>query len=329
MTTRFRAALAVFLWGTLSAPAHADVTVVKEVVIGPKSAVAAANIGSVNGSPNVRLETARVDIQVGEPTPAGPGIARAPIPLNVKAVFELHNQSDDELALTVGFPVSNSEFSAFEFEWFRVMADDEPRDVFRRRTAYPRKLVHDYVSGPSGPGAAAPPADTSRDSMSLAGGQRIGDDVFQNLMVWEERFSPRQKKRVEVQYEIEIPLQRNASIRRRVAGSHKGIWPQEANNVPASFLDRVPGGDFYFFDYYLTSGSSWAGPIGAEDVNVHLEPAWQGHELHTSAKGKFVMSGGAHAGPAAPLGYHYLLRDEEPVENLYFALRPRREAKSD
>ncbi len=86
-----------------------DLNVVKEVVIAPKGVNAAANIGSVNSSVNVRMNSAKVDIHVGKPG----GGTLAPLPLNVRATFELVNESSHELKLTVGFPISNSQYSSF------------------------------------------------------------------------------------------------------------------------------------------------------------------------------------------------------------------------
>lgn len=318
MTTRFRTALAVFLWCTLSAPAHADVTVVKEVVIGPKRAAAAANIGSVNSSPNVRMTSAVVDIFASAPKDG----TTSPLTLTVKALFDLENQADEGLKLTVGFPVSNSLYSSFDLTYFRVVTDGGVREVFRRKSSYPRQLVHEYISGEKGPGEAVPPADIASETTKMFGNQYMGRETFQNLMVWEESFAAKQKKKVEVSYEVQVPLQAKSIVRKKVEGNYKGIWPQEANNVPPGFLNRLPEGSYYFFDYYLTSGASWAGTIGAEDVRLHFGPDWQDHDLHTSTRGKLVMSGGVNAGPGAPTSYNYLLRDEEPVENIYFAIRP-------
>ncbi len=300
--------------------AYADISVVREVVIAPKGVNAAANIGSVNSSPNVKLISARVDINVGTPGSGAP----APLPLSVNATFELQNDSSDELSLTVGFPVSNSQYSSFKFEWFRVTSNGSIREVFRRKSSYPRQIVHEYVSGELGPSDAVPPSDIDRETMKLMGDQVMGRESFQNLMVWEEHFGPKEKKTVEVRYEIQIPLQENVVHKKKVEGSHKGIWPEEANNIPLWFLDRLPKGSFYFFDYYLTSGSSWAGPIGEEIVNVHFGSSWKGHEFHTSANEKFSKVSGKAKTSERDIGttYIYKIKNVEPAENLYFAVKP-------
>jgi hypothetical protein len=163
--------------------------------------------------------------------------------------------------------------------------------------------------------------------MNMLGEQIMGQETFQNLMVWEEIFSPGQTIKIEVSYEIQVPLQSRNIVREKVEGNYKGIWPQEANNIPIEFLDRLPEGSYYFFDYYLTSGASWAGTIGAEEVRLHFGPDWQDHDLRTSARGKFFMSGGINTGPGAPTSYYYMLRDEEPTENIYFAVKPRKTDK--
>jgi hypothetical protein len=312
-------AYAIGLWFlAVAGSSFADLNVVREVVITPKGVNAAANIGAVNRSPRVRLASAQVDINVGPPG----GGTLAPIDMIVKASFELENQSSKKLRLTVGFPVSNSSYSSYELEFFRVITDGSTREVFRRKTSYPRNLIHEYVSGVKGPVEAVPPADIDRETMKLTGEQFVGQETFQNLMVWEEKFAPHQKKRVEVQYELQIPLQENRIVGKKTEGNYKGIWPHEANNIPLAFLETLPKESFYFFDYYLKSGASWAGPIGREEITVRFGPEWQGHDFHTSATKGISMSGGVNAGPGAPTMYYFTLRNEEPAENLYFAVRP-------
>jgi len=295
----------------------ADLTVVREVVTAPRTVNAVANIGLVNGSARVAMTRARVDIRVGDPAPRGGTVSVA-----VYAVFDLENITGDQVEMTVGFPVSNSEFTSFELEWFRVETDGEQRDVFRRTGSYPRRIVHRYVSGPSGPRAAKPPQDAATAEGRLFGQQSIGSEHFQNLMVWSERFGPYRKRRVEVRYELGIPLQENSVVRTMAEGNYKGIWPQEANNVPLSFLGRIPDGAFYFFDYYLTTGASWSGPIGYEEVLLHLGPAWKGHRLYFSVSPGPRPLSGMGKDTEMQTTYRYTLKNSEPAENLYFALMP-------
>ena len=100
-------------------------------------------------------------------------------------------------------------------------------------------------------------------------------------------------------------------------GNYKGIWPQEANNLPLAFLETIPRNEkYYFFDYYLTSGASWKDTIGEEVIQLRLHDSWQGHELFSSYKYNLVRSGTV----PDELTYTYILRNEEPAENLYFAL---------
>lgn len=295
-----------------------DLNVVKEVVITPKGVNAAANIGSVNSSVNVRLDLAIVDIHVGKPG----GGALTPLPLNVKATFTLINESSHELKLTVGFPVSNSQYSSFKLAHFSVVTDGAVREVFRRKSSYPRQLIHEYVSGEKGPGKAAPPGDITHDSVKLFGEQFIGQETYQNLMVWEETFSPSQQKKVAVDYEIEIPFQENKTVRQKVKGNYKGVWPQEANNVPVQFLQKLASGQYYFFDYYLTSGASWAGPIYFEDVTLHFDYWWRDLEFYSTIKQGEIGWSNRILYPDLPIKAFYQLRNEEPTENIYFAIRP-------
>jgi len=295
-----------------------DLNVVKEVVIAPKGVNTAANIGSVNSSANVRLDTATVDIHVGKPG-GGP---LAPLPLNVKATFTLINESSHKLKLTVGFPISNSRYSSFKLVRFTVVTNGIVREVFRRISSYPKQLTHEYISGEKGPERATPPGDITHDSVKLFGKQFIGEEPFQNLMVWKETFSPSQQKKVAVDYEIDIPLQENKTIRQKAKGNYKGIWPQEANNVPIHFLQKLASGQYYFFDYYLTSGASWAGPIAFEDVTLHFDYWWRDLEFHSTIKQGDIGWSNRMLDPDLPIVATYQLRNEEPTENIYFAIRP-------
>lgn len=295
-----------------------DITVLKEVVIAPKGVHAAGNIGSVNTSVNVRLDRAKVDIHVDRPDTGG----SAPLPLLVRASFELVNESSEELSLTVGFPISNSRYSSFQLSHFGVVTDGAVREVFRRESAYPRQLTHEYVSGRKGSGNAAPPGDITRETMKLFGKQHMGRESFQNLMVWEESFAALQRKKVVVDYEIQLPLQENRTFRRKEKGNHKGVWPQEANNVPVSFLQKIPPGAYYFFDYYLTSGASWAGPIAFEDITLHFDQWWRNCDFYSTINPDEIVWSNQTLNSDFPVTALYKLRDEEPTENIYFAIRP-------
>jgi len=326
MVNRFYIVFLIFVYICfVPALCLSDLNVVKEVVITPKGVNAAANIGSVNSSVNVRLDSAIVDIHVG--TPGGGSLA--PLPLNVKATFTLINESPHELKLTIGFPVSNSQYSSFKLAHFSVVTDGAVREVFRRKSSYPRNLTHEYVSGEKGPRKAAPPIDeASQDAAKLFGRQFIGGETFQNLMVWEEIFSPSQQKKVAVNYEIDIPLQENKTVRQKVEGNYKGAWPQEANNVPVHFLQQLASGQYYFFDYYLTSGGSWAGPIASEDVTLHFDYWWRDLEFHSTIKKGEIGWSNQILYPDLPIVATYQLRNEEPTENIYFAIRPGKKNKS-
>lgn len=303
----------------------ADINVVKEVIITPKGVNVAANIGSVNSSENIRLHLAKVDIHVAKP---GDGTL-APLPLNVKAIFELINESSHDLKLTVGFPVSNSQYTSFELYHFSVVTDGAVREVFQRKGSYPGQLTHEYISGEKGPGKATPPAEIDQSTVNLSGKQSIGKETFQNLMVWEETFAPSQRKKIEVDYEIEIPLQENKVVRKRVEGNQKGVWPQEANSVPVQFLQRVGSGSYYFFDYYLTSGASWADSIAFEDITLHFDYWWRDLEFYSTVKSGRMSWSNRILYPGLPIVATYHLRDEEPIENIYFAIRPGKKNKQE
>ena len=301
-----------------ASPCAADLTVVHEVITGPKTVHGAANIGAVNSSPNVRLDKAVIDITVGKPFVHNKG---KPLPIIVRGTFLLVNQSDRELELTVGFPVSNSEYSAYTLKTFSVVTEMAPREVFRRKSGYPRRLNHEYISGIKGPDAAEPPNDVDKSTIHLFGRQRMGHDEFQNLMVWQETFSPYQEKSVKVEYELTLPLQEAEVLKKKVKGNHKSIWPQEANNVPLAFVENLPDGSYYFIDYYLTSGASWAGPIGVEEIVMNFDQWWYDVEFYTTIDSDELVWGARELKPSDPASMYYVIENIEPSENLYFAVR--------
>ncbi len=306
-----RILLPALLMVALAAPVAADLTVVAEKVIGPKAGRVMANPGPVNRSAAVRMVRARVDIVVGS-RPARPA---DPVEIHVAAIFTMTNLSTDALALTVGFPVSNSQYSAFALRAFTVETDGTPRAVFNRVSSYPRRRAHRQVSGPGTYNPRALPDVASTRVAPVFPRETIGSATHANLMVWEEDFTPHQTRTVSVRYAIAIPAQTSVWQRKQVKGNHKGIWPQEANNVPLDFLGLLPGGGsrYFFFDYYLTSGAAWAGTIGEEVVRLRLHPSWKGVPLYNNRGGRLVPADNG-------LTYVYGFRDADPVEDLYFAL---------
>jgi len=306
--------------------AQADLDVVREVVIAPKNGRAGANIGPVNGSANIVMAKAEVDITIG----SLPASADDPLDIAVRAVFIMKNASSKSLSLTVGFPISDSEYTAFELKRFNVKSNGSPRSVFNRITGYPRNIRHVYVSGPdeqdyrSLPDYAGANLTDDQEALhkvrarNLFGDEMIGNEKFHNLMVWKETFEAGQVSTIEVEYAIAVPLQKNRVKTKKVRGSYKGIWPQEANNMPEQFLESLPKGDsFYFFDYYLTSGASWKGTIGDEVVTLKADSSWKGHVLYRS----FGPEVNAIEKPAEGKTYIFSLNQAEPTANLLFALK--------
>jgi hypothetical protein len=307
-------------------PARADLTVVREVVVAPKKGSLAANIGPVNRSAKVRLAQAEVLIRPGPPPAAG-----RPLRVEVRARFVLRSEAEAPLRLTVGFPVSDSEYSSFDFVSFQVRGPEGPRTVFQRATGYPRRMTHRLVSGPeASPAGLLPDVDwaekrgevyRSRRAGRIMGGDAVGSRELGNLMVWAEEFRPGQAKTLEVGYVMAIPLQAAGWSRRRVEGNHKGVWPQEANNVPLAFLQTLPPGPYYFFDYYLVTGAAWKGPIGSETVTLELDGSWAGHELFCNLSESLHKATSMQKGGKTPsTAYVYQFREQEPQSNLYFAL---------
>jgi len=306
--------------------ANADLQVVREIVVAPKTARGGANIGLVNTSANVSMVNADVAIRIGQL----PASSSKPLRIAVNGIFVMKNEATESLALTVGFPVSNSRYSSFDLQDFTVTSDGTQRSVFKRITGYPWHLEHIYMSGPDPKAYLGLPDysgtisdEDKRDSTgikgrSLFGKEIIGREVFRNLLVWKEVFEAGQVSTIEVAYQISIPLQRNIVKNKRVKGNYKGIWPQEANAAPELFLNSLPKGEaFYFFDYYLTSGASWKKPIGEQRVVLRLDESWNGHKLYNHTGPEVNQSVKEKDGKT----YNFYLLNTEPTENLFFALK--------
>ena len=322
--------LAAFL-ALVARPVPADLNVEKEIILSPERGRVAANIGSVDSSAAVAMVEAVVDIRIGD----RPGHREEPIDIRVHAVFAMENVSADTVMLTVGFPISDSSYSAFEFDFFRVATDGAPRSVFQRVGHYPPRIEHRHVSGPDAlaytrlpdvagrveAGSGGSPPEVRAQTM--LGTSPIGGEHFGNLMVWAETFAPHQRKSIDVSYAIRVPPRVSRWQRITVNTNIKGPHPDEANNLPAAFIDNLPEVDYYyFFDCYLSTGATWHGPIGRETITLHLDDAWRGHKLFFSrdvAAGRVEES--KAAGDGGGLRHRWTIEQAEPAANLYFALR--------
>lgn len=275
------------------------------------------------------MARAKIDIEIGKvPIPIN-----NPVRINVHAVFTMKNESSASLSLTVGFPVSHSRYSAFALTSFSIKTNGKPRSVFNRISGYPRQMNYKFISGPD-PESYKQLSDykVAKEPAKLSGIQKIGKGEYQNLMVWGETFEEHQTTLIDVSYTIEIPLQKNIWKKKKVKGNLKGTWPQEANNLPLGFLKSIPGKrnffhfsyhKYYFFDYYLVSGASWKGTIGEEEINLRFaDDSWQGHKLYSNHKDKLVRKDtGKENLRENSLIYTYVLRNSDPTEDLYFALK--------
>lgn len=330
----------------MSVAVRADLIAVRQVIVSSKTGPATANIGPVNLACDIEMKEARVDITVGEPQNERKGL----VLVETRAVFRMANTSSHGLVLTVGFPISDSEYSAFKLTDFNVTSNGEGKTVFNRVTGYPGHVEHSWVSGPHSSPDVLPDADSTpglfgehlgdlRNKTAATGDVNISgglpshgglplgrgkelvikpvlrDDrsaVVQNLMVWREDFSPNEERSIEVRFSVEIPSQRKKSAKKRIESAGKGILKEEANNCPPDFLKTLKPGRFYFFDYFLTTGASWKGPIGSEIIALHLPEYWREQRLYCSKPDRLKQSD--------PLTWVYTLTNEEPQENLYFAL---------
>ena len=85
------------------------------------------------------------------------------------------------------------------------------------------------------------------------------------------------------------------------------------------FMRKIPKGSYYFFDYYLTSGSAWKGPIGEETITLELDGSWLNHTLHCNVDTTISKSDSTDNSTTL---YVYSFKNQDPSTNLYFALSP-------
>lgn len=336
----------LFLLGySVSITSNADLSMEKTIIISPKTGPATANIIALGTDCEVKMKDARVEITVGEPQQSREDL----IELRTYALFHMRNVSRNQLAVTVGFPVSDSEYSACELKDFAVSSNMEDKSVFNRVTGYPSRLVHKWVSGPKSSPDILPDTDAKVDlfgnyrdiinkdeKLGAHGGGAhprlrggffmksffILDDIFpggggcsstvHNLMVWREDFMAGEERVIEVRYAMEIPIQKNRTVTKNIRTNAKGIPKEAANNCPVDFLQTLKKGDYYFFDYFLTSGASWKGPIGRETITLNFPVSWSGKRAHCNKPERLIQTDS--------LTWTYTLINEEPTENLYFAV---------
>lgn len=320
----------------------ADVVLISEVKVAPKSVNAVANISSGNSFVNVRMHLAKVDMFIGKPrvldkkssfyykesirfrdsfrnllksskTLDKPDESRIVLlPLHIKAIFELVNESSNTLKLTVGFPISNAEYSSFNLLNFTVVSNDTIREIFHNRSSYIKYIKENNSD--------TIPINISENIIDFS----VGNDLFQNMIFWEETFTPGQRKKIEVTYKVDIPLQENKIVQSRmiVQKGERVPEPIAPDGVPIQFLQKINTGSYFFFDYYLTSGASWAGSIGFEEITLHFDRWWQGLEFYSTIKEDKLDWSNKTQNPNTPITVTYQFRDKEPTENIYFAIRP-------
>ena len=323
----------------------ADVVLISEVTVAPKSVNAVANISSGISFVNVRMDLAKVDMFIGKPLVLDKessfyykesikfydsfrNLLKNPktldktdesrivlLPLHIKAIFELVNESTNTLKLTVGFPISNAKYSSFHLLNFTVVSNGTIREIFHSRSSYKK-----YISEGKGDNSATLPTNISENIIDFS----VGKDLFQNMIFWEETFTPGERKKIEVTYEVDIPLQENKIVQSRVIVQKGGRVPAPIapDGAPIQFLQKIHTGSYFFFDYYLTSGASWAGSIGFEEITLHFDRWWQGLEFYSTIKEDKLAWSNRTFKPNTPTTVTYQFRDKEPTENIYFAIRP-------
>ncbi len=141
----------------------------------------------------------------------------------------------------------------------------------------------------------------------------------QNMMAWEEAFAPKEERIINVQYQLDIASQLKGEVATRVKKMEFyrpiplfiGLTPIDLSCI-SRLLNNLPDGRYYLFDYFLVSGATWKGPIGKETIRLHLSDDFKGMQVLCSQPDRLKQEN--------PTTWTYVLENEKPRENLYFAL---------
>jgi hypothetical protein len=117
--------------------------------------------------------------------------------------------------------------------------------------------------------------------------------------IWPEYFKPNEQHTINVKYALKVS-QKNQQALKSVNG-----WEG---------IDKLlePQAEYYLFDYSLTSGATWKGPIGKETLTLHFTEAWAPKTVLCNQPDRLKQ--------ADRLAWVYQLANEVPTKDLCFAV---------
>jgi len=116
---------------------------------------------------------------------------------------------------------------------------------------------------------------------------------------WMETFKPREERLIQVEYVLRVPRQSQQELEKR-------------RGVEGIFELISPKTDYFIFEYSLTSGATWEGPITKETVRLHFSDTWTPQTVLCNQAGRLKQEN--------PSLWVYELKDEKPAQDLHFAL---------
>ncbi|MBW7864889.1 MAG: hypothetical protein H3C30_10820 [Candidatus Hydrogenedentes bacterium] len=204
-----------------------------------------------------------------------------PLTINVEATFHMkdathymkHSNSEEETIWNVQFP-----WNMFgDMEKFKVIS-----------CGFPKETTNDYKA---------------------------------RCYSWQEHFKPGVERIIKVEYEIKVRKMIKDEIK-AVLPAEKRINPYRSINSKPRPRNQYRGTKalirslesetaYFLFDYSLTSGATWDGPIGRETVNLTFL-GWAPQKVLCNQADRLIQKDSST--------WTYQLINEDPTSDLYFAL---------
>ena len=275
---RNAAYLALFLSGVCHV--LADVATIREK--GPKSGSVFSNPGVVSLTPFNQKSYYDRSIPAAQPDPDRKVTMKSAqvkvvlraaednkLAADVTADFEMIDVSAPATQpsdFLVAFPVTGLKSKVVSVDRFKVLVDGaQPPLVFRQAIALSRresKLQDSPIVGQLD-------ARFAPDKGFVQGLVMLTDESGYNASyVWEQHTKPGITTHISVCYTVTLTAQSIHYSKSYISE------PDDSEVIPFSVIDVDKWNDqYFFFDYVLTSGATWFGPIGSEIIEITADPA--------------------------------------------------------
>lgn len=253
----------------------ADVEFIQDVTHGPKRSPAAAIIGRVSaekdvGTP-VRMRDAVVDLYIGNPYGKQDGM----VSVHGKAVFKMENMANDDIRAIVAFPLGDRSYGSYRYRSFTVHQNGKKAPVFAGSGGYKMPWRVEPVDTEAADQPPKLPLNEKKIYASMWRGLPVAGDTLMQSLFWEAQFPANELLEIVVDYVIDVPQQLPTMVTSRQQGTRNARLLKEDSISREMSKALNPERTYLFFSYIITSGASWQGTIGSEQVRIHLEPDWQ------------------------------------------------------